>query len=206
MVRLIPVQRHAYQPAARVLASAFIDEPVALAIYGHLSPAHRLHNLLADFYVEIEVSTRLGCPLQCESVGQVVAAAVIYPPGAYPLPWIERARIFAGSILNHHRYDLRLYQRWLDAAGRFHPTCPHYYLEYLGVTPGHQGCGFGSAILKHLAALADGDKVPCYLETASQRNVSLYTHYGFQVIAAERIIATDAWFMMRPPVNIRQTA
>ena len=89
--------------------------------------------------------------------------------------------------------------RWLDEIDKMHPVEPHYYLEYLGVEPEQQGKGLGSVIFQHLIDKADKERVGCYLENASPRNVPFYQRFGFQVISEKEIISIPAWFMWRPP-------
>jgi ribosomal protein S18 acetylase RimI-like enzyme len=199
MREISPVTRQSWRESARVLGYAFLEEPVSLAIYRGFSAEKRLCNLTVDFAAEMEVCIRRGCPLQICEAEKVVAAAVIYPPGSYPLPWVEQARIFIKSILGHDFYDIRLWLRWLADSDTLHPQEPHYYLEYLGVLPEYQGKGLGSAILQHLTARADEEHVGCYLETASPNNVLLYQRHGFSVRAEKRVIGIQSWFMWRAP-------
>jgi len=58
----------------------------------------------------------------------------------------------------------------------------HWYLMVLGVEPARQGHGIGSALMQPILAKADGDHVPCYLETQKARNVPLYQRHGFVVL------------------------
>jgi GNAT superfamily N-acetyltransferase len=195
----------ARRQAAWVLGRAFQDEQVSIAVYRHLSPEKRLKNLVVDFSAELEVCARRGAPLHICQAGQVVAAAVIYPPGTYPLPKREELWLLLRTTLGHAFYDVRfclggarLWLRWLAAAGAHHPREPHYFLEYLGVEPGFQGRGLGSAILRRLAVDADTAGVGCYLETATPRNLPLYQRFGFRVFAQQEIIGVPAWFLWRP--------
>jgi GNAT superfamily N-acetyltransferase len=196
---VLPVTHQSYQECARVLGRAFVDEPVSIAVYPGFSAEKRQRNLSADFATEIEVCVRRGFPLQVCEQGRVVAAALIYPPGSYPLPAGEQMKIFIKSIWGHDLYDLRPLLRWLAEIDKIHPAEPHYYLEYMGVEPEYQGQGFGSAIFRHVTARADAEKTGCYLETASPQNVCLYQRFGFQVIAEKQVIGLPAWFMWRPP-------
>jgi ribosomal protein S18 acetylase RimI-like enzyme len=59
---------------------------------------------------------------------------------------------------------------------------PHYYLEILGVDPQYQGQGFSSKLLRPVLSHADQHRKTCYLETQSPNNVSLYQHFGFEVM------------------------
>jgi ribosomal protein S18 acetylase RimI-like enzyme len=58
---------------------------------------------------------------------------------------------------------------------------PHWYLMILGVDPAHQGAGIGSALIAPTLAEADAAGLPCYLETAKERNLAFYRRHGFDV-------------------------
>jgi ribosomal protein S18 acetylase RimI-like enzyme len=135
------------------------------------------------------------------SDGKVVAAAVIYPPGAYPLPASDQWILMIKSIIGNGMYDISSWLKWLKEVDKNHPTEAHYYLEYLGVEPGYQGLGFGSSILKHLGTKADEAGVGCYLENANPRNISFYLRCGFLIVGELEIIGIPTWFMWRPPGN-----
>jgi ribosomal protein S18 acetylase RimI-like enzyme len=87
----------------------------------------------------------------------------------------------------------------LEDRRRAHAPVPHWYLSALGVEPERQGEGIGSALLAPVLASADGDGVPCYLETAVGRNVLLYERHGFDVVEEMILPNTDVhgWLMLR---------
>lgn len=58
----------------------------------------------------------------------------------------------------------------------------HWYLELLGVDTALQGQGAGSALMQPVLEQADAEGVPCYLETANEKNVAFYQKQGFDVI------------------------
>ena len=60
---------------------------------------------------------------------------------------------------------------------------PHYYLFTLGVKPSAQGKGIGGILLESMLERIDGEKMPAYLETQKESNVSLYQRFGFEVAA-----------------------
>ena len=47
---------------------------------------------------------------------------------------------------------------------------------------GAPGLRLGTALMQRILAKADGDRVPCYLETQKARNVPLYQRHGFVVL------------------------
>jgi ribosomal protein S18 acetylase RimI-like enzyme len=194
----IPVTNQSYHQAAHILGKAFKDEPVTAAIYRNFSADKRVRALTVDFLAELSVCIRKGNPLEINEEGKIVAAAVIYPPGAYPLSKVDQGLILLKSILGNGWYDVGSWVKWLNEVDKHHPTDPHIYLEYLGVEPEYQGKGFGACLLKHLIAKADKAGVGCYLENATPRNVSFYQHFGFQVVSEMDIIGIPTWFMWRP--------
>jgi ribosomal protein S18 acetylase RimI-like enzyme len=196
---VLPTTRQSYRQAAQVLGRAFVDDPVSVAVYRNFSPDRRVRALTVDFTAEVLLCVRKGYPLQVNGDGKVNAAAVVYPPGAYPLPVSDQWMLLIKSILGNGFYDIRGWMQWLEEVDKIHPNEPHYYLEYLGVEPELQGKGLGSTILQQLVSKADEERVGCYLENANPRNTSFYQRFGFQIITEKEIIGIPSWFMWRPP-------
>jgi len=81
---------------------------------------------------------------------------------------------------------------------RAHPREPHHYLMVVGVDPGAQGKGVGRELLAPTLALCDRDRMPAYLETATERNLGYYQSLGFAVTGEYAIEAGPTmWFMWR---------
>jgi len=104
------------------------------------------------------------------------------------LPWPEWTQLRQGLAV-------------LDLMERLHPKDPHWYVQTLGVDPGHQGQGVGKALLQGAADLADADGLPTYLETTNPVNLPIYRRFGFEV--AEEVTLPGGfpplWSMRRPP-------
>lgn len=75
----------------------------------------------------------------------------------------------------------------------------YLYLLILGVDPVHQGKGIAGRLMDALIREADEKKLPIYLETATQRNVSMYQRRGFKVMqeVMHPIINLPQWAMIR---------
>lgn len=69
-----------------------------------------------------------------------------------------------------------------DAFAAVHPAEPAWYLNFLGVAPGQQGRGIGSALLRSVLAQCDVGGEAAYLEATSERNRALYERHGFRVL------------------------
>jgi ribosomal protein S18 acetylase RimI-like enzyme len=82
-----------------------------------------------------------------------------------------------------------------------HPHEPHHYLFLLGVDPSAQGRGVGRELLAPILATCDRDKLPAYLETATERNLGFYQSLGFAVRGEHQIAAGPlVWMMWRTPL------
>jgi GNAT superfamily N-acetyltransferase len=58
----------------------------------------------------------------------------------------------------------------------------HVYLALFAVQPQFQGQGYGSRLLRPILNRLDETRTPCYLETQTTKNVSLYQHFDFKLV------------------------
>jgi len=58
----------------------------------------------------------------------------------------------------------------------------HWYLAVLAVDPIYQGKGYASELLNDMLPNIDKEGLPCYLETGGEKNISMYQHFGFDVV------------------------
>jgi ribosomal protein S18 acetylase RimI-like enzyme len=82
-----------------------------------------------------------------------------------------------------------------------HPKERHWYLFTLGTAPERQGKGVGSALLRSMLARVDEAGEPAYLESSKERNLSLYSRFGFEVIdqVPSKRGSPPIWRMWREP-------
>jgi ribosomal protein S18 acetylase RimI-like enzyme len=173
-----------YAQARAMIGRAF--ENYNLMVYAAPNAPHRLTAvtslygaILNDCYRHGEVYV-LG---DCQGV-----ACWLPPPRAVPTFWRQvRSGMLAipwhfgvGGFRNLSAYD--------DVARRLHhdhASMPHWYLAAIGVEPGFQGQGIGSALMRPMLERADRDGVHCWLDTHQEQNVRLYERHGFEV--SERV-------------------
>lgn len=79
----------------------------------------------------------------------------------------------------------------------------HWYLMILGVDPPRQGQGLGSAVILPVLDRADRENLPCYLETAKERNLPFYRKHGFEVVVEDDLPrgGPHFWTMLRQPAR-----
>jgi hypothetical protein len=97
--------------------------------------------------------------------------------------------------------------RFLDLTKLFddhHPHRSYWYLQFMGVTPGWQGQGIGSALMAPMLERCNREGVRAYLDATSERNKRLYERHGFQ--AKDPFAAPGGppvWPMWRQPASDR---
>ena len=153
------------------MVTAFVADPAVRWMYP--DPLQYLTHF-PDF-----VRAFAGKSFDCDTaevVNGFACAALWLPPGVQP----DEAAIV--DTLHRSVSERRLNDmfRLFEQMGAYHPIEPHWYLPLIGVDPGAQGRGYGSALLRRAIARCDRDQLPAYLEATNPRNAALYEQFGFR--------------------------
>jgi len=129
-------------------------------------------------------------------IGDFAAVALWLPPGVEPE--VEKMRrLFAETVPAE---ILSTYLSQSERISAHHPSEPHWYLPLIGVDAGHQGKGYGTALMAHGLAVCDREQKLAYLESTNRANLSLYERFGFRLLAEVRIGDSPSKFaMLRDP-------
>lgn len=170
------------EPAARVIAQSFADDPLT----SFMLPFRRtrVKSLLKFFRVYGEINIKAGRgfgagePLQgvafwkfpgqdslsisVKSLGKLMPLLFTM----YPIGYLR-----AGDVLKQ-----------IEAFHAKHAPEPHFYLDNLGVLPSSQGRGLSSRLIRPFLKMADEQKVPAYTDTVTKSNVPFYEHFGFRLV------------------------
>jgi ribosomal protein S18 acetylase RimI-like enzyme len=182
-----------HERIARTLARAFQNEEACSYIFP--DPEVRARRLIAMFRVIVANDAPAGNIYQ--SVGGEAITLWRAPGKATGSSWEFAKSLFPfiaalGSGIG----------RGLKISGlieKHHPTQPFHYLHFAGCAPEHQGKGLGGAAIRAGLAQADADHLPAYLETATERNIGLYSNLGFEMVAEWSVTrGLPFWGMLRP--------
>jgi len=186
------------EAASVMLARAFRDNPLNVAVIGGGSPDRRLRSNLHGMRSLLPVAGVYGDVLAARQGARVVGTLVSAPPGAYPLPppdVLTRLRCLLGQ-------GFRVASRWgqvFEALRAHHPTDLCWYLGTLGVDPEFQGRGVGSALVEQWLERVDREHCAAYLETDLSENVRFYGRLGFEVEGELALFGIPIWRMRRSP-------
>jgi ribosomal protein S18 acetylase RimI-like enzyme len=182
--------------AERVLAHAFRDSPLNVAVIGP-DPERRLRANLHGVRALLPVALSHGLVLAAHGSGVPRGVLIATRPFGWPLP----PPPLVASLRRVFGQGLRVARRWglvFEALARVHPVEPHWYLATLGVDPQAWGRGVGTALLARWLADVDADGVTAWLETDREGNVGFYRRSGFEVALRTEVLATPVWCMRRP--------
>jgi ribosomal protein S18 acetylase RimI-like enzyme len=182
---------------ARVLADAFADYPWTRWTVSGDGHAVRLLALQTTYL------SALGIPYGWVDVAELngaIAAAAVWMRSDVAVP--ERVLAEVGQAvaeLSGDRAEVAAHAEAFLAPHR--PTDPHIALATIGVGPGVQGRGVGSAVLTAGLHAVDRLRLPAYLETSADGNVRFYQRHGFEVTAAVDMPdgGPRTWCMRRRP-------
>ena len=187
--------------AGAIQARAFFDDPLFEFVFP--DPARRQAAMPWLMQIGVRLGYLHGHVHTTE--GQMLGHAVWLSPGKTSIGDEQMAE--AGFVEPEQHMDEAALQRFGGfmeyAAGVHHRLLsgPHWCLLILGVDPPHQGNGVGGGLLQPTLARADAAGLPCYLETAKERNLGFYQRHGFEVAEQHRPGdgAPMTWMMIRPP-------
>jgi ribosomal protein S18 acetylase RimI-like enzyme len=183
------------EPAVKVLARAFRDNPLNVAVIGG-GPDQRLRANEHGLRSLLPVAHAHGGVRVLRAGDELAAVLIAVAPGAHPLPPAAlpaRLRCLFGQ-------GLRVARRWaevFETLAPLHPAAPHWYLGTLGVEPGLQGRGIGRTLLADWLAEVDRQQSCAYLETDRPENVAFYERAGFVALGETRIFSVPVWRMQR---------
>jgi len=181
-----------------VLVRAFADDPL---ISWAVRPDERraeAYRRLFDLFVR-----RLSLPYgHVLTTARLDGVALWIPPGCWHQGTVDQLRQVPEWLAIVGPRRVPHVSSALNALLRKHPREPHYYLPFVGVDPGAQGQGIGSALLQPVLGWCDTLRLGAYLENTNARNVVFYERLGFRVVEV-LLLARDGptvWRMWRSPV------
>ena len=127
-------------------------------------------------------------------VGAIVGGAIFLMNGGLQLIFHAGLGII-GRLLTYETYAMNLKREFTD----------HYdwYLYNLSIKKEAQGKGLASKLMRPMLQFCDDERMVAYLETNKETNVSLYRHYGFDLMREELIPKTPVthYSMVRYPAE-----
>jgi len=166
-----------------VIHESFFDYPVMRFVLGDQGDDYGAKlRTLVHFFVMARVfrhEVLIGVPGEAGLVG---AALISRPGGPDPDPAFHELRDEVWKVLGPGPRDR--YSAFGSACAPFQPAEPHLHLNMIGVRRSCQGQGISRLLIEevHRRSSEDPASAGVSLTTEDPRNVSLYRHYGYDLV------------------------
>jgi ribosomal protein S18 acetylase RimI-like enzyme len=181
---------------AAVLARAFIDDPLVIAMCT-APPAQRERRMVWSFRIAVRGHCLAAQPSWALTGPDAVPVAVVLT--TRPCVQVDITADFLFTLRAFLHMGVRTGVRAARAAriiATHVPPQPFTYLRTLGVHPDLRRRGLGSRLVEQVVRSAP-TSLPVYLETSKEGNVAFYTRHGFECIGEFRCLGVPVWRMLR---------
>ena len=199
LASLFSLDKTHIQPAAAVLARAFQSYPLLKYYFPDSSRSSRVNHYMCA--ISLHFGAYFGEVYASSPNLESIAAWL--PSKHYPMSaWSVLRAVPLSDLFGFAAsggIKMRAMGRYVDNLHKRLAPFDHWYLSLLGTDPQFQGKGYASKLVRPMLRRADLEKLPCYLETNLEANVSIYCHFGFRVLE-ESVIPDTAiknWAMIR---------
>ncbi len=204
----VRIDKAQIRDASLVLSKAFQDDPVFKYFVAdpevRRAKSHHIFNMLVQYSVKYGEVYANSATLE--------AVAVWLPHDKVTMSFWNGVR--NGGLPNLFQLGPGCISRQLNASDTMCAThsalarYPHQYLYLLGSPPESRGKGYAGAVMRPMLARLDREGMPCYLDNTNAANMSMYQHYGFEVIKEYGVPKTNIriWAMVRQPVKAKSSS
>ncbi|CAL9578626.1 GNAT family N-acetyltransferase [Streptomyces sp. enrichment culture] len=186
----------------RLLDEAFQDDPVSSWVFPGEEYRRRTHHrLMAAFADAVFADGRIDLTEDGAACALWLSVPADGQAAAEPAEDTEDVPARIREAVDPENERVELIARLTDG---IHPAGrAHEYLWMIGVVPGRQGEGLGTALIESVLDRCDREGLPAYLEASSARGKVLYERLGFECTA--RVLdlpdGPRMWPMWREPAT-----
>ena len=186
-----------------VLVDAFWDDPLSLYF---IPEGENRRNLFSE-YLQFRLRFAFKYGEVYSTSPDFEGIAAWFPPGMSDMTNLRLLRVGGLKLVRRLGMDtvsrMSRFGSHTAKLRKQHLPEPHWHLFPIAVDPKHQGKGFASALMRPMLERIQDEGLPCFLETLNEKLVSLYEHFGFEVIFNETFpeVELSNWGMVRSLIS-----
>jgi len=187
--------------ACVVAGNAFQDDPVTIFTYP--DEKERKEKVQYGFYMLYNYGIKHGLAY---AISKILEGITIWlpPDKVYPSTW-TMMRYGGFYAMRKVGLKLKAMKRIMTVFNyeeeRHKHLVPydHWYFQNIAVKPEEQGKGYGGLLISTMLKTIESDGLPVYVETNTEKSVSIYQKYGFETLEHTIIPETDVplWCMLK---------
>ena len=189
--------------ACVMAGNAFQDDPIMVFIYP--DEEERKKKAQYGFYMIYNYGIKYG--LAYATSKNLEGTTIWLPPNkVYPSTW---SMMRYGGFYTMRKVGLKMKAmkktmtifKYEEERHRYHAPCNHWYFQNIAVEPKEQGKGYGGLLISTMLKTIESDGLPVYVETNTEKAMSIYQKYGFEIVEYGIIPETPVplWCMLRTP-------
>ena len=188
---LIRIDKNNVEPAINVLSKAFRDYPLLQYYF----PNDSIRERISYYFLSLAVYSGIRYGEVYATSINLEGIAIWIPSKNYPLTlWKILRSVPISKMFGFGRYGgskMLHFNEYIDSVHLVQTPFNHWFLQVIGISPRFQGKGFASKLLRPMLTKIDSEHLPCYLETLSEKNVSIYERFGFDIIDKSIVPQTE---------------
>ena len=189
--------------ACIVAGNAFRDDPVM--VFAYPDDEERKEKAQYGFYMVYRYGIKHG--LAYSTSKNLEGSTIWFPPDkVYPSTW---AMMRYGGFYTMRKVGLKLKVmkktmavfKYEEIKHKELAPFDHWYFQNIAVKPEEQGKGNGGLLISTMLKTIESENLPVYVETNTEKAMSIYQKYGFEILAHEIIPETPVplWCMLKKP-------
>ena len=190
-IEIVPMQPAMLDDASRVLARAFVTNPLHVAVFGPDATAKNLA------FFRIGLSLMRGSKFVATDSSRIIGVVHWVDSFGCQFSGAEKIRMTPALVRAFGFRSARRLGSWLSVWSRNDPVEPHSHFGPIGVEPVEQGRRIGRRLMEHYCETIDRSDAPGYLETDRPENVDFYRRFGFETIREVPILGVKNYLMWR---------
>jgi GNAT superfamily N-acetyltransferase len=190
-IRIEALRPEMVPEASRVLARAFVTNPVHVVAFG---PDQLSRN---EAFFRTGLAAMKGPKVVALEGSQIVGVlhSVDSPDCQFSGP--EKLRMTPAMIGGFGLRSALRVSSWLAAWAKHDPSGPHSHLGPIGVEPSAQGRRIGQQLMDRYCEELDRTGTAGYLETDKPENARFYGHFGFETTGEIPVLGVPNYLMWR---------
>ena len=185
----------------KVAGDAFENDPTM--VFAYPDEKVRKQNSPYGFYMLYNYGIKYG--LAYATSKNLEGITIWLPPDkTYPSTW-TMMRYGGFYVMRKIGLKLKVMKRTMkvfnyeEERHKHYVPYDHWYFQNIAVKPEEQGKGYGGLLISTMLKTIESDGLPIYVETNTEKSVSIYQKYGFEIIEHTIIPETDVplWCMLR---------
>jgi ribosomal protein S18 acetylase RimI-like enzyme len=175
--------------AARLLARAFVTNPLHVAVFG---PDQIRAN---EAFFRIGLTVMKGPKLAALEDGHMLGVIHWVDASNCQFSTLEKMSMLPAMLRGLGLRSAMKVGTWLSIWAKHDPAEPHVHLGPIGISPDAQGRGIGRQLMDRYCQHLEETRAAGYLETDRPGNVAFYKKFGFEVTGTATIHGVENYFM-----------